>query len=1022
MAVTGSYRKCWMCLELTPARLLNAMADGLWWLPDHLVRERQRCGNDNNRHRDSNPTTRFRCTGRTCSCKGLRASFPLFHCFRRASLTPIIIKQMRTNQKASTHRVHLLSSRGFGTRLSGVTLLIALLVTSRSSHAQPQRAMGLDVSYWNRGSSSAIADGITQTAWNTAFSTPNANGFTRQFVWIRATRGGTTGLGQTSGTPSPGGTNETQSARYDDPEFLRTVTRSTTAGLFAGAYHFGRPDVVGNTGTDEADHFIEYAGAYMRPGYLMPIYDFEAGAGGDTLAQVAIDFSNRLFERMQIRPAVYINGNYSSILQGATLSRRDLLAKPVGPTPSVVGPAYPMVWNARYYNQTNGFDPEIIPVQTGTPKNNPSISSLYYGPWDDYGNSDPWSFWQYASVVSIPGISTVDSGVDGNVSHGDLEYVKNYLVPAIWWNDVSGDWSTMTNWNSGQPLSIFNTNDLNNPAAPYLPHVGTGQTTPFTGYAYPAPRLPGTAGSGPSPTWGGHDTVILERPNVNITVTLSSGAYNIRKLYMRETLNIVGGSLTINYNPAYRANNSVDVLHAGPLSAQFSGSVTLSNSGALSVHTLQVDTNRIFTLAGGTLTFNTINLMPHAATPAKILMNGDVTFNGLTNGLGVVKGTGASSPGLIDLSGGTRAFNVGNGASDVDLSLDVPVTNGGLTKNGAGTMRLTGQNTYSSGTTVSAGRLLVNNTSGSGTGGGTVIVNAGVLGGTGTIAGEVTVNNSGVVSPGTSIGTLTLNSIPVFNGTNFMEINRNGGSPLADKIVLTAGTLNYGGTLVVSNAGAALTGGEAFTLFTAPAYAGVFANTLLPSLTAGLNWYTDGLVVDGSVRVNRRPVANPLWFTNVAPAVLEIPIATLTGNATDPDANTLAVTGIDLTTTNGITLTTNAASITYSNLASVIDQFSYTINDGRGGSTAGLVNIVNVAASPSAEFVGVPNVNGGSVLLNFSAVPGWTYYLERSTNLLEWKTIWTNVAPASGVFDYTDNFGDLSEPPPSAFYQLRWQQ
>ena len=191
---------------------------------------------------------------------------------------------MRTNQKEWNHRVH------FVTQLFAAAILLAVLIaTPDSLLAQPQRAMGLDISYWNRGSSSATANGITQTAWNTAFSTPNANGFTRQFVWIRATRGGTTGLGQTSGTPAPGGTNETLTQRYDDPEFLRTVTRSTTAGFFAGPYHFGRPDVVGNTGTDEADHFIEYASAYMRPGHLMPIYDLEAGSGGDALAQFAGD-------------------------------------------------------------------------------------------------------------------------------------------------------------------------------------------------------------------------------------------------------------------------------------------------------------------------------------------------------------------------------------------------------------------------------------------------------------------------------------------------------------------------------------------------------------------------------------------------------------------------------------------------------------------------------------------------------------------------------------------------------------
>ena len=434
-----------------------------------------------------------------------------------------------------------------------------------------------------------------------------------------------------------------------------------------------------------------------------------------------------------------------------------------------------MLWDARYSDNTT--NPAAIPVQAGSPKYTYTTSSGYYGPWDDYGNIDPWSFWQYASVLSIAGFNAVDASVDGDVSHGDIEYVRNYLVPAVWWNDTSGDWSTLANWNSGQPV-----------VAPVTP---ADQFPPYDTNLLVTARLPGAAGSGP--TSGQYDTVILERPAASITVTLSTGTHNIRKLYVRETLNLTGGALTVNYDPNYRADDSTNVLHGGPVSAQFSGSVSLSNAASFSVHTLQVDTNRIFTLAGGTLTFNTINLMPHVSAPAKILLKGDVTFNALSNVTAViVTGEGAGTSGSLDLGGGARAFNVDNGTNDVDLSINVPITNGGLTKSGAGTLRLTLANLYASGTTVSAGLLLVNNASGSGTGAGGVTVNTGgTLGGNGTISGAVTVSSGGTISPGASLGTLTLNSAPTFNGTNFMEIDRNGGFPLADKIVLTSGTLTF---------------------------------------------------------------------------------------------------------------------------------------------------------------------------------------------------------------------------------------
>ena len=868
-----------------------------------------------------------------------------------------------------------------------------MFVGAAASASAQERVLGADISYWNCGSSST---GISQANWNTAAASGH-----RRFVFIRATRGGTTGVDQKQGTPVGGGVS-TLSRRYDDPRFVQNITRATAAGMMAGPYHFARPDVVGNTGKDEADHFLQMAGAWMRPGYLMPIFDQEAGAGGDALAQFAIDFSERIYAVVQIRPGIYINGNYSSILQGATAARRDLLAKPVASVPSVTGPAFPMLWNARYSDNNN---PDAIPVQTGSPKYTYSASSGYYGPWDDYGNAAPWSFWQYASTVSIPGFNAVDGTVDGNVAQGDIESVRNSLVPAVWWSDHSGDWSALANWNSGQPVT-----------APVTP---SDQATPYATGPLPAPRLPGAPGSGP--TSGQYDTVIIERPKANVTVTVSGGTHHIRKLYMREALDLTGGSLTINYDPTYRADHSAYVQHAGPVSAQCSGPVSIAGNASLTVHTLQVDATRVLTLAGGTLTFDTVHLMPHATEPAKILVTGNVRMDPRSNAAGTIaRGAGPGSTGSIDLGGGVRTITVGDGSSEVDLSIDVPMDKGGLAKAGPGTLRLGSANTYAGGTTVLAGRLFVTNPVGSGTGAGDVTVEGGVLGGTGVIAGALTVAREGTLAPGVSIGTLTLQSPPALGGILIMEIDRQGGAPVADRVALTAGTLSFGGVLMVTNVGAVCTGGEVFRLFAAVDYGGAFSSCQLPALGEGLNWFTDALVADGTIAVNRRPVAGDLpTLTNVAPAVLEIPFALLTGSATDADGDALFVSGVASTSTSGIPLVIDGEAIAYTNEAGVTDEFSYTLSDGRGGLATGAVHIVNIGAKPAALFVGPPTVGAGGVLLRFSAAPGWAYDLERSTDLVHWRTIWTTVAPVSGSLEYSDDFRDLGTPPESAFYRLR---
>lgn len=90
---------------------------------------------------------------------------------------------------------------------------------------------------------------------------------------------------------------------------------------------------------------------------------------------------------------------------------------------------------------------------------------------------------------------------------------------------------------------------------------------------------------------------------------------------------------------------------------------------------------------------------------------------------------------------------------------------GALTKSGDGVVSLNrgNGNTYSGGTMVTAGTLLVNNSTGSGTGSGAVSVAPGaVLGGDGIISGPTTI--SGSLQPGNSIGTLTINNDVTWNG------------------------------------------------------------------------------------------------------------------------------------------------------------------------------------------------------------------------------------------------------------------
>jgi Concanavalin A-like lectin/glucanases superfamily/Putative Ig domain/Bacterial Ig domain len=175
----------------------------------------------------------------------------------------------------------------------------------------------------------------------------------------------------------------------------------------------------------------------------------------------------------------------------------------------------------------------------------------------------------------------------------------------------------------------------------------------------------------------------------------------------------------------------------------------------------------------------------------------------------------------------------------------------------------------------------------------------------------------------------------------------------------------------------------------------------------------------GAAGKNVPPIANADTFTNVATLLLKIPKAGILANDTDADGDTLTFSSLPLTTTNGVTMITNSTFLFYTNGASVADQFSYVISDGFGGSATGTVSIV-VLTNVTGQITGQLTVSNNVATAYFAGRPGWTYTVQRSTNLLNWTNIWTTNTPASGLFQFTDDFNDLGAPPPAAYYRLRW--
>jgi hypothetical protein len=195
------------------------------------------------------------------------------------------------------------------------------------------------------------------------------------------------------------------------------------------------------------------------------------------------------------------------------------------------------------------------------------------------------------------------------------------------------------------------------------------------------------------------------------------------------------------------------------------------------------------------------------------------------------------------------ANNLSVGSSNLSTTLSGVIQDGGfnggaggsLTKIGAGSLTLSGANTYTGSTIVNAGSLLINNSSGSGTGTGAVMANnnGSVLGGTGIISGPVTVNAGATLSGGDATmanGSLSVANDLILNSNSIIELGL-GASGAHSTLSRTRGTWSFASNQTFSfvNLGAQpgvydniITGlavdpgGTASWAITTPGFAGTF--------------------------------------------------------------------------------------------------------------------------------------------------------------------------------------------------------
>ena len=305
-----------------------------------------------------------------------------------------------------------------------------------------------------------------------------------------------------------------------------------------------------------------------------------------------------------------------------------------------------------------------------------------------------------------------------------------------------------------------------------------------------------------------------------------------------------------------------------------SGTINLNgNSG--NILTMQAADTTAFT---GTFLVNTLPDLRLLPSSGSTLNASNATFN-LGPGSGVLNNRNGGTFYLGALAGGpstfvrggsadapaTSTYNVGGNNTDSDFS--GIIANGttsnnpksALVKVGSGRLTLSGANTYTGNTTISAGVLALGDGSTDGsinsspniTLSSNAVLDVGLRGdatftlggsatqllqGSGTIFGQLNVGGSGTVAPGDNtptIGTLTVTNAVTLGGTVSIKLSH-GSTPNCDQLV-SPSTLTYGGTLTVTSVGSAPQLGDTYTIFNAAGgLSGSFAQTNFPVLSGGL--------------------------------------------------------------------------------------------------------------------------------------------------------------------------------------------
>ncbi len=439
--------------------------------------------------------------------------------------------------------------------------------------------------------------------------------------------------------------------------------------------------------------------------------------------------------------------------------------------------------------------------------------------------------------IAISAVSSAQAGTlywDTSTQAGSQVGNNPWDLTTLTWSTTTGatGGTTLTNWTDDSD-AVFATPTS---GASSLLTVANGSTIKVRSIAVQS--------SGQNPTFRATGTGAIQLSTSSGNALTNSGGSGLTidaPLILAGTnagyfSNTGAGTLTINGDISESGGSRVVRILSGTVSLNGTNSTTggtkvgagatmsASKAGAIGSGVIGLEANAAGT-TGFKANFSANGTLSNAVT---VGLGGDGTSTGVTissTGAGAVLFSNSASVGwgtapvgggaklgalTLKFSGTSTASNTFAGAIG-DSGTGSNITS--VVKDEAGTWTLSGNNTYTGATTVSAGTLLVNGSIVS-----TTTVNSGgTLGGTGTM-GAVAVNSGGKLSAGSGIGTLATGALSLNNSSTFVldlntttvtsdRVNVTGNFTLASDKTVTLSLADLG-----SNAQLAL--GTTFTFIT----------------------------------------------------------------------------------------------------------------------------------------------------------------------------------------------------------------